>query len=57
MYMSFTEEDLVVLNDKKWSLNSASICVEPDLLVRDITHNRDFLGDLIGASEVLDTLK
>ena len=55
--MTFSEEDFVVLNDEERSLYSASICIEPDLLVSDIAHNRDFLGDLVGASEVLDTLK
>ena len=57
MYMSLSEENFVVLNDKDWPLHSASIRVEPDLLISDVTHNRDLLGDLIGASEVLDTLQ
>ena len=57
MNVTFSEEDFVVLNDEERSLYSASICIEPDLLVSDIAHNRDFLGDLVGASEVLDTLK
>ena len=55
--MSLSEKNLVILNDKEWSLHSASICVEPDLLVGDVTHNRDFFGDLVGTSEVLDTLQ
>ena len=57
MNVSLSEENLVVLNDKEWPLHSASICVEPDLLVSDVAHNRDFFRNLVGASEVLDTLQ
>ena len=55
MNVSLSEENLVVLNNKEWSLHSASIRVEPDLLVSDVAHNRDFFGNLVGASQVFDT--
>lgn len=49
-----TQSQLTLFHNKKRSLNSSGVGVEPDFFVGDVPDDGDFLGDLITAAKSLD---
>jgi hypothetical protein len=45
---------LTILNDKKRSLNSSCIRVEPDLFILNVPYDRDFFRDFELSTELLN---
>ena len=49
-----SQEYLAIFDDEKWPLNASWISEEANLFVRDVSDDRDFLGDLHATPQFLD---